>query len=249
MFLAKKLAASAAVLSFVLIGPALAQNAGSPLGPNSASAPAANNGGSNAAANNGGINQSGPQQVVNSAAKVIDNFKSNPNFNKLLAQAKGVFIVPDLVKGAVIVGGSGGTGVLLAHNNGHWSDPAFMTMGSISIGAQAGGKAGPVVMFLMTPKAVGDFTQHNNFSINGNANLTIVTWSPNAQGSVGKGDVIVWSGQNGAFAGLDINGADIHSDTGYDKAYYNNRYTDTKQIIESSVSNANASKLLTELPG
>ena len=223
MLSAKKLAASAVVLSFVLIGPALA-------------------------ANNSGINPSGPQQVVDASAKVIDNFKSNPNFTDLLKKAKGVFIVPDLVKGAVVVGGSGGTGVLVAHDNGHWSDPAFMTIGSISIGAQAGGKAGPVVMFLMTDKAVADFTQNNNFSLNGNANLTIVTWSPNAQGSVGKGDVIVWSGQNGAFAGLDINGADVHADTGYDKAYYSNKYTNTKQIIESQISPANASKLLTELP-
>ena len=260
MLSAKKLAASAAVLSFVLVGPALAQNSRAPtLGPGNASAAtAANNGGSALGTNNrgaaeagntAGINQSGPQQVVNSAAKVVAGFKSNPDFNKLLEQSKGVFIIPNLVKGAVVVGGSEGTGVLVAHDNGHWSDPAFLTLGSISIGAQAGAKAGPVVMFLMTPKAVGDFTQHNNFSINGNAGLTIVTWSPKAQGSVGKGDVIVWSGQNGAFAGLDINGADIHADTGYDKAYYQNRYTETKQIIESSASNANASTLLTELPG
>jgi SH3 domain-containing YSC84-like protein 1 len=226
VILAKKLAVSAAALSFVLAGPALAADNAS-----------------------NGVNQSGPQQVVDSSAKVIANFKSNPNFTKLLDKAKGVFIIPDLVKGAVVVGGSGGTGVLVAHDNGHWSDPAFMTLGSISIGAQAGGKAGPVVMFLMTPKAVGDFTQHNNFSLNGNANLTIVTWSPNAQGSVGKGDVIVWSGQNGAFAGLDINGVDVHADTGYDKTYYNNKYTQTKQIIESQAAPANASKLLTELPG
>ena len=223
MFSAKMLAASAAALSFALVGPALAQNN-----------------------NNGKL--AGPEQVVDSSAKVIDGFKSNPNFTKLLEKAKGVFIIPNLVKGAVVVGGSGGTGVLLAHDNGHWSDPAFMTLGSISIGAQAGAKAGPVVMFLMTPKAVGDFTQSNNFSINGNANLTIVKWAPNAQGSVGKGDVIVWSGQDGAFAGLDINGADVHADTGYDKAYYNNRFTETKQIIESQTGPASASQLMTELP-
>ena len=104
-------------------------------------------------------------------------------------------------------------------------------------------------MFLMTPRAVGDFTQSNNFSINGNANLTIIKWAPNAQGSVGKGDVVVWSGQNGVFAGLDINGADVHADTGYDEAYYDNGFAQTMQIIESSTNSANASKLLTELPG
>ncbi len=234
MLLAKKLAVSAAALSFVLVGPALAQNNPAP---------------SATTQNNGGINRSGPEQVVDASAKVLRQFRSNPDFTRLLKKADGVFVVPDLVKGAFIVGGSGGTGVLLARNNGHWSDPAFMTLGSISIGAQAGGKAGPVVMFLMTPKAVTDFTQNNNFSLNGNANLTIVTWSPNAQGSIGKGDVVMWSGQNGAFAGLDINGADVTADTNYNKTYYNNKYAQTKQIIESQANNANANKLLNELPG
>lgn len=227
MFSAKKLAASAAVLSLVMIGPALAASS----------------------SNNGAINQSGPEQVVDASASAVHTLSANSSFTNLLKKAKGVFIVPTLVKGAVVVGGSGGTGVLLAHDNGHWSDPAFMTIGSISIGAQAGAKAGSVVMFLMTPKALAAFTQHDNFSINGNANLTIVSWSPNAQGSVGKGDVIVWSGENGIFAGLDISGGDVHADTGLDKAYYNNRLRDTKQIIQSQISPANASKLTSELPG
>jgi lipid-binding SYLF domain-containing protein len=222
VFSAKMVAASAAVMSIALMGPALADNSGS-----------------DAAA---------AQKVVTSSAGVVRQFNANHDFTNLLKKAKGVYIVPDLIKGALVVGGSGGTGVLVAHDNGHWSDPAFLTIGSISVGAQAGGKAGSVVMFLMTDKAVAAFTQNNNFSLNGNANLTIVTWSPNAQGSVGKGDVIVWSGQSGAFAGLDISGSDVHADTNYDKAYYNNKYTQTKQIIESQVSNQNASQLLTELP-
>jgi len=222
VFSAKMVAASAAVMSIALMGPALADNSGS-----------------DAAA---------AQKVVTSSAGVVRQFNANHDFTNLLKKAKGVYIVPDLIKGALVVGGSGGTGVLVAHDNGHWSDPAFMTIGSISVGAQAGGKAGSVVMFLMTDKAVAAFTQNNNFSLNGNANLTIVTWSPNAQGSVGKGDVIVWSGQSGAFAGLDISGSDVHADMNYDKAYYNNKYTQTKQIIEGQVSPQNASQLLTELP-
>ena len=76
-------------------------------------------------------------------------------------------------------------------------------------------------------------------SINGNATVTIVTWSGKAEGSVGKGDVMVWSGANGR---LDINSADALTDTGYDKAY-NNKYAQTKQIIERQVNPGNASKL------
>ena len=223
MFSVPTLAASAAFLSLAFAGPAFA-------------------------ADNSGATLSGPQKVVDSAAQDIHNLSSHQDFMNLLKKAKGVYIIPDVVKGALVVGGSGGTGVLLAHDNGHWSDPAFMTIGSISIGAQAGGKAGTVVMFLMTDKAVADFTQNNNFSFNGNANLTIVKWSPNAQASVGKGDVIVWSGENGVFAGLDVSGSDVHADTDYDKTYYGGKLTDTKQIIESQTGPASASRLMTELP-
>jgi SH3 domain-containing YSC84-like protein 1 len=223
VFSTRRIAAVASFLSLALSGPALP-------------------------ANNGGTNLTTPQRVVDSAAKAVHTLSANQDFENLLRKAKGVYIVPDLVKGAVVVGASGGTGVLLAHDNGRWSDPAFMTIGSISVGAQAGGKAGSVVMFLMTDKAVAAFTQPNNFSLNGNANLTIVSWSPNAQGSVGKGDVVVWSGENGVFAGLDISGSDVHADTGYDKAYYGGKYTDTKQIIASQVGPASANRLMTELP-
>ena len=222
MFSRHKLAVSAAVLSFALAGPALAQN------------------------NSNAVNA---QKVVAGATQDIHSLSANPNFTNLLKRAKGVFIVPSFFKGALVVGGSGGTGVLLAHDNGHWSDPAFLTLGSVSIGAQAGAKGGTLVMFLMTDKAVADFTQTNNFSLNANSSLAIIKWSPAAQGSAGKGDVIIWSGANGVFAGLDVSGADIHADTGYDKAYYNNKYTGTKEIIQSQISPANASKLMTELPG
>jgi SH3 domain-containing YSC84-like protein 1 len=221
MFSQHKLAISAAVLSFALAGPALADN---------------------------NSNATNAQKVVAGATQDIHNLSANQNFTNLLKRAKGVFIIPSFFKGAFVVGGSGGTGVLLAHDNGHWSDPAFLTLGSVSIGAQAGAKGGTLVMFLMTDKAVADFTQTNNFSLNANSSLAVIKWSPAAQGSAGKGDVIIWSGANGVFAGLDVSGADIHADTGYDKAYYNNKLTNTKQIIQSQISPASASKLMTELP-
>ena len=163
MFSRHKLAVSAAVLSFALAGPALAQN------------------------NSNAVNA---QKVVAGATQDIHNLSANPNFTNLLKRAKGVFIVPSFFKGAFVVGGSGGTGVLLAHDNGHWSDPAFLTLGSVSIGAQAGAKGGTLVMFLMTDKAVADFTQNNNFSLNANSSLAVIKWSPAAQGSAGKGDAL-----------------------------------------------------------
>lgn len=192
----------------------------------------------------GSNNASDAQQFVNDSAQV----KEDPHFVSLMKRAKGAFIVPSEGKGAFIVGGGGGQGVLVKHTaDGRWSDPAFLSIGSISIGAQAGGEGGPIVMLLMTDEALHDFTQSNNFSMNGNAGLTIVNYSAKGQAAVGKGDIVVWSNQSGAFAGANVSGSDITSNLDEDHAYYG-RQASTESIISGKRHNPKAAKLVDALP-
>jgi lipid-binding SYLF domain-containing protein len=188
------------------------------------------------------------QELVNGAAQTVLKIEADSHYDALLKQAKGVFIMPTLVKGAFIVGGEGAQGVLLKHeSDGSWSNPAFLTIGSISIGAQAGGKAGPAAMLLMTNKALNDFTQQNNFSLNGNAGLTIIGYSAQGQAPVGKGDIVVWSDQSGAFAGATISGADLTQNTTQDHAYYGKQVT-ANQILAGTMTKTGTSKLKSALP-
>jgi lipid-binding SYLF domain-containing protein len=187
-------------------------------------------------------------QIVRDAMNAVDRAQSDSHFRDLMKQAAGVFIVPNLVKGALLVGAQGGEGVLLAHRDGSWSDPAFLSVGSISVGAQAGGEAGPIIMLLMSDKALNDFIAANNFSLNANAGLTIVNYAARGQAGVGKGDIVVWSGQKGALIGASISGSDITQNQQADLNFYGRSVT-TQQIIRGDVTNAAADQLRNALPG
>ena len=75
------------------------------------------------------------EQLVVEAQRVFENFKADPDmgwFRSNVKDAKGLFIVPSLLKAGFVWGGSGGSGVFLGHDekSDKWSYPAFYTMGS-----------------------------------------------------------------------------------------------------------------------
>jgi lipid-binding SYLF domain-containing protein len=121
------------------------------------------------------------QHLVNRAFAEVQTMEKDPQLKKLMAKAKGVFLVPDFGRGAFIIGGRGGAGLVLSHQNGKWSNPAFYDIGGVSLGAQVGGPGGPIAFLLMDQSAVDAFKSGNKFSLNAGAGLSIVTYSANKQ--------------------------------------------------------------------
>lgn len=159
---------------------------------------------------------------VSEAAAVVTRMEAVPRMKQLLQQAKGIFIIPTYVRAALGVGATGGAGVLLVKKpDGSWSEPAFYNLGGISVGAQAGAEGGPVALVLNNDVAVNKFMQKTEFSLNANAGLTIINWAKMAQGTLGDGDVVVWTGTEGLFgnvAAVGING--IRYSQSANNAYY-----------------------------
>ena len=74
------------------------------------------------------------QALVDRARITFESFMGDPNMSWLhenLPAAKGLVIVPSLLKAGFIFGGSGGSGVLIVPDakTGKWSQPAFYTIG------------------------------------------------------------------------------------------------------------------------
>src|SRR3546814_20603110 len=83
------------------------------------------------------------EALVTEARLTVDRLMADKEFfelPKFIKAAKGILIVPQLVKGGFILGAEGGSVVFLARGtDGCWSPPAFSTLGSGSIGLQLGG--------------------------------------------------------------------------------------------------------------
>lgn len=186
------------------------------------------------------------QQTVDAATKTIESFKADPDmgwFRDHVKDAKAVMIVPQLVKAGFILGGSGGTGVLVAHDakHGAWTDPAFYTMGSVTFGLQIGGEAAEVVMLVMTQKGIDAFLS-TKFQLGADASVAAGPVGAGAQAATA--DIIQFSRSQGAFGGLTLEGAVVDIRDSLNTAYYGKEVRPTDILVTRSVHNKHANRLI-----
>lgn len=178
----------------------------------------------------------GPMEDVNESVTVLNQMQQDPDMRKLLDKAKGVFIVPDYAAASLIVGGSGGEGVLLTRTDNEWSNPVFYDIGSISAGLQAGAAAGSMAWVLMNDNAVDSFKKENNFSLTADAGFSIINWSARARGDVSDNDVIVWTDTEGLLGELSVGVTDVNLDDEENQEYYGQEVT-AQAILSGEVKN------------
>jgi SH3 domain-containing YSC84-like protein 1 len=159
-------------------------------------------------------------ELLRDADHVVQNLKTDPAFataERMIDQARAVYIVPKLVKGGFIFGASGGDGVLVPRTRGGgWGRPSFYGMGSASFGLQAGLEQTELVFIIMSRHALSGI-EHGNFKLGAAAGVTVVNLSSGVQGAttLHGGDIVVWSSGTGAYGGLTFDGSVIAPDKTY----------------------------------
>jgi lipid-binding SYLF domain-containing protein len=162
---------------------------------------------------------------VDSASEVIEEvmkIKENTIPEDILNKAYAIVVFPGTLKGAFILGATGGKGVVIRKVARQWSAPAFLNIGGGSIGFQVGGAKIDYILVIMNSEGLKGLLE-DKFEIGGEASV--------AAGPVGRttaastnatldASILSYSRSQGAFAGVSLKGAVIKQDKSINEAIY-----------------------------
>ena len=150
-----------------------------------------------------------------------------------------------MLKGAFVIGASGGTGVFLVREEGgKWTNPAFYTIGSVSFGFQIGGQASEVILLAMTDRGVTTLLQ-SSVKLGADVGIAAGPYGAGAQAATANisADILAFSRSKGLYGGISLDGAVVDVRDSLNKAYYDKPVTPTEILVKHSVSNSHADKL------
>ncbi len=190
------------------------------------------------------------QGIVDKARVTFNNFMRDKNYTWLhshLKDAKGLLIFPQVLKAGFILGGSGGTGVLVVKDEktGDWSEPAFYTIGAVSFGLQIGGEAAEVIMMAMSQKAI-DSLFSSSFKLGGDTSIAVGPKGVGAKGNI-TADFISFAKSKGIYAGINLEGSVVDVRDSLNKAYYSKDVRPVDIIVKKEVSNKGSDQLRKEI--
>jgi lipid-binding SYLF domain-containing protein len=190
------------------------------------------------------------KQLVEKARFTLENFVADPNMEALrdlLKKAKGVFIAPQILKGAIVLGASGGSGVFLAReqNTGKWSQPAFYTLGGVSFGLQVGGEASEMILVVTSDRGISAMLS-NNFKLGADASFALGPVGAGVGGATAalSADIVAFARSKGLYGGVSLEGSVIAVRDSWNQAYYGKSVTPTDILVHRTVRNPESSALI-----
>ena len=194
-----------------------------------------------------------PHELVEKARLTVERLLSQKDFPDLkgwVRQAKGVLIVPSLLKAGFVIGGEGGSGVLLSYNrDAGWSNPAFYTVGAGSIGLQIGFQDSQVLFVIMTQKGLEAMID-KHVKLGADASIAAGSIGAGVEGATTAGlgaDIYSYSMTRGAFGGASFEGSVAVEREDWNRLYYGAAATPWAIVIDRKFTNPHAMGLLKAL--
>ncbi len=180
--------------------------------------------------------QSDQQQLVDRAtlaAQQMLNNRDGTDAQYVLKRARAAMICPQVFKAGFLLGGQGGSCVLVARDGaGSWSAPAFYGLGGGSIGFQAGIQDAEVMLMIMSDKGLGAIMD-SQFKLGADASATFVDLGGGIEGATTaalRADIVGFTRARGLYAGISLSGSLLGSKSDWNAAYYG-RPVAAQQIV------------------
>lgn len=194
------------------------------------------------------------EEVVTKSAFAAEELLANPEelpVEEYLKRAKGVLIIPSLIKGSFILGAEGGNGVLMVRgSDGTWSNPAFYTLVAGSIGLQIGGQVSEVIFTLMNDAAVKAMLE-DEFKFGGDLSVAVLHKGAGVEASSSTAfdaDIYAFSKSVGLFGGGALEGAKLITRETWNEGYYGNGATPQSIVLDRRFSNPQSDRLRNSIP-
>lgn len=174
----------------------------------------------------GQLVQTPESMLVDTATVVLQEIMAVPARqipHALLRQAHAVAIVPNVLKGSLVLGVRRGHGVLLLRDDqGNWQPPTFITLTGGSVGWQIGVQSTDVILVFRTRRGIDNLTR---------GKLTVGIDLAAAAGPVGReanlatdaglqAEILSYSRSRGLFAGVALDGTVLKPDPVAGMRYY-----------------------------
>ena len=192
--------------------------------------------------------QTEEQALVDRSTLTVQDMFTGANARdplSLLRQSKGALICPRVFKAGFILGGSGGGCVLVSRGPSGWSSPAFYTIGSGSVGLQAGVQDSQIVFLILTERGLRAIL-NSQFKIGADASIAVATLGAGVEGATTaalRADIVAFARARGLFAGISVQGSIISSDTDWDRAYYGAPLAAQQIVLQGQGNNQGAQPL------
>ncbi len=180
------------------------------------------------------------------AAQEMLNDRDGTDAQSVLRRARAVMICPQVLRAGFLLGGQGGSCVLVARDGaGSWSAPAFYGLGGGSIGFQAGMQDAQVMLIIMSEQGL-QAVMDNQFKLGADATATFVDLGGGVEGATTaalRADIVGFSRARGLYAGISLGGSLMSTKSEWNQAYYGRPLAASQIVIGMEGTNPAADPL------
>lgn len=190
------------------------------------------------------VAQQKEQQRIKDSAQVLKEILATPDKGipkDLLDKSECVVVFPSVKKGAFVVGGSYGRGIITCRSgqdfSGKWSAPAMFALEGASFGFQIGGQATDFVLLIMNEGGANS-VMSSKVKLGADASIAAGPVGRNTSAEtdiVMKAQILSWSRARGVFAGISLAGSTMRSDGDANKNLYGQELNAKEIVREGKV--------------